>query len=117
MVEILGNVYGQNDAPSAWYKVFDAEVLAAGFVRSRYDSCLYFLRNEQNRLCGVLGAHVDDMVTGGSGVLYEKALSHLRNRFPYRKWRTGEGEFCGAHYKQDPVTKKSSWIKVPLHRI
>ena len=61
---------------------------------------------QQNRLCGVLGAHVDDTVTGGFGVLYEKALSHLRNRFPYRKWRTGEGEFCGAHYKQDPVTKE-----------
>ena len=31
LLEILGNVYGQNDAPAAWYKVFNDEVLKAGF--------------------------------------------------------------------------------------
>ena len=44
LVEVLGNVYGQNDAPSSWYKVFDDEVHKAGFSRSRFDSCLYYLR-------------------------------------------------------------------------
>eukprot|EP00435_Cladocopium_sp_Y103_P016341 s443_g4.t1 len=104
LVEILGNVYGQNDAPAAWYKVFDAEVCSTGFVRSRYDPCLYFLRDNQNRLCGILGSHVDDTVTGGAGPLYQSALAHLKSRFPYRKWRTQEGEFCGAHYRQCPKT-------------
>ena len=104
LVEILGNVYGQNDAPAAWYKVFDSEVLAAGFSRSRYDACLYTLRDSQNRLVGILGSHVDDTVTGGHGEVYEQALKRLKNRFPYRKWRISEGEFCGAHYKQCPKT-------------
>eukprot|EP00435_Cladocopium_sp_Y103_P021891 s1135_g5.t1 len=104
LVEVLGNVYGQNDAPSSWYKVFDDEVHKAGFSRSRFDSCLYYLRDSANRLVGILGSHVDDTVTGGKGPEYEKALAYLKHRFPYRKWRTAEGEFCGCHYRQDPQT-------------
>ena len=101
LVEVLGNVYGQNDAPASWYKVFDEEVHKAGFVRSKFDACLYYLRDSNNKLCGILGSHVDDTVTGGSGETYLKALEYLKHRFPYRKWRCSEGEFCGCHYKQD----------------
>lgn len=99
LIEVLGNVYGQNDAPAAWYKVFDQEVLKAGFTRSRSDPCLYHLR-DQGKLVGILGAHVDDTATGGAGPCYERAISLLKARFPYRKWRVHEGEFCGAHYRQ-----------------
>ena len=106
LVEVLGNVYGQNDAPAAWYKVFDGEVIKSGFTRSRYDPCLYFIHDKAGKLCGLLGSHVDDTVTGGSGEVYETALRCLKQRFPYRKWRVQEGEFCGAHYKQCPKTKE-----------
>eukprot|EP00435_Cladocopium_sp_Y103_P055765 s362_g18.t1 len=101
LVEVLGNIYGQNNAPAAWYHVFDEEVRSTGFKRSKYDPCLYFMHDQNGRLCGVLGSHVDDTATGGSGPEYERALQMLKTRFPYRKWRTGEGEFCGAHYKQN----------------
>ena len=105
LVEVLGNVYGQNDAPAAWYKVFDQAVLQSGFHRSKYDPCLYFMRDPNtNKLIGVLGSHVDDTATAGEGPLYQQALDKLKHRFPYRKWRTMEGEFCGSHYKQDEST-------------
>ena len=90
LIEVLGNVYGQNDAPAAWYKVFNEEVLTAGFERSKYDSCLYYLR-DGHRLTGVLGAHVDDTVTGGEGSKYQTTIQCLKNRFPYRKWRIQAG--------------------------
>ena len=82
LLEVLGNVYGQNDAPAAWYKVFNEEVLKAGFERSKFDNCLYWLK-ENGRLVGALGAHVDDTATGGNGEKYQKALAYLRHRFPY----------------------------------
>ena len=44
VIEVVGNVYGQNDAPLAWYRAFDTEATAAGWERSKFDSCLYFLR-------------------------------------------------------------------------
>ena len=53
-------------------------------------------------MCGVLGAHVDDTMTGGKGPVYEAAVARLKKRFPYRKWRVGNGEFCGVMYGQDP---------------
>eukprot|EP00435_Cladocopium_sp_Y103_P050219 s645_g15.t1 len=95
LIEILGNVYGQNDAPAAWYKVFNDEVLKAGFERSKFDNCLYWMK-EDGKLVGALGAHVDNTATGGSGDKYNKALAYLRQRFPYRKWRLNEGSTLAA---------------------
>ena len=104
VIEVVGNVYGQNDAPYAWFSTFNTEAIAAGWVQSKFDSCLYYLRDSENRLKGVLGVHVDDTACGGEGPLFEEAISKLKRRFPYRKWRTGSGEFCGAFYSQDPST-------------
>ena len=103
IIEVLGNVYGQNDAPHNWYVVFDQAVRDAGFVRSRFDPCLYYTR-ENGKLTGVLGAHVDDTATGGTGATHNKAIAFLKQRFPYRKWRIGNGDFCGSIYNQCPKT-------------
>ena len=99
VIEILGNVYGQNDAPAAWFKEFNKVALGIGWIQSKLDPCLYTLR-EHGKLVGIMGVHVDDTALGGSGRLFEQAVSQLRSRFPYRKWRMREGEFCGAWYQQ-----------------
>ena len=56
------------------------------------------------QLCGIYGIHVDDSATGGSGEVYERALERLKQVFEFRKWRIGDGDFCGARYTQDPTT-------------
>lgn len=109
VIEVLGNVYGANDAPFNWYHTFDEGVRSIGFERSQFDNCLYYLRDSNQQLCAVLGAHVDDTIIGGSGPTYDKAVSALRAKFPYRKWRTGGGEFCGITYHQDPKTFEISY--------
>ena len=103
LIEVVGQVYGLNDAPSAWYKTFDKALREVGFERSHLDKCLYFMR-EGSQLSGVFGIHVDDSVTGGTGARYEKALEQLKQRFEFRKWRVRDGDFCGARYVQDPST-------------
>ena len=105
VIEVVGNVYGQNDAPSSWFRTFHQEACAAGWKQSIFDPCLYFLRNAENQLSGVMGVHVDDTAVGGSGRLFEESVKQLKDRFPYRKWRVGEGEFCGTYYTQNPKTK------------
>lgn len=102
LVQVLGNIYGANDAPQEWYHEFDTTAIACGFQRSKFDSCLYYCVGDDNELQGVLGAHVDDTITGGSGSKYDQAVSMLRERFPFRKWRTGSGEFLGTVYEQCP---------------
>ena len=44
---------------------------------------------------------MEDTALGGSGPMFENAVKCLRSRFPYRKWRIAEGEFCGAWYRQE----------------
>eukprot|EP00959_Pyramimonas_sp_CCMP1952_P023519 494299-Pyramimonas_sp.AAC.1 len=53
-------------------------------------------------LCGIFGIHVDDTVGGGRGARWEDAMSKLKQRFPWRKWRHGEGEFTGSWLRQLP---------------
>ena len=101
VVEVIGNVYGQNDAPLAWHRTFDSEAVQTGWERSKFDPCLYFLR-ENSKLVGVMGVHVDDTALGGSGPKFQEAVKALRQRFPYRKWRVGRGEFCGAFFYTGP---------------
>ena len=108
VIMIVGNVYGKNDAPAVWYKSFDQEARAAGFERSSFDKCLYYVRDEEGKLCGVLVVHVDDTAPGGVGKHYESVVQHLRRRFPFRKWQQHKGEYNGAFYEQDPVTKTIS---------
>ena len=100
LVQVLGNVYGANDAPHNWYREFDSVALQAGFTRSKLDSCLYFCHGANGSLEGVLGAHVDDTITGGVGSRYDAAIAALKSRFPFRKWREGHGEFLGTYYTQ-----------------
>eukprot|EP00435_Cladocopium_sp_Y103_P043787 s1055_g12.t1 len=100
VIEVLGNVYGQNDAPAAWFREFNGVVQQLGWQQSRLDPCLYTLRSD-GQLVGMMGVHVDDTALGGEGEVFEKTVKQLKARFPYRKWRIGEGEFCGAWYRQD----------------
>eukprot|EP00435_Cladocopium_sp_Y103_P063678 s612_g25.t1 len=104
LVQVLGNIYGANDAPHEWYQEFDRVAQKAGFTRSKFDACLYFCYGGDGSLQGVLGAHVDDTITGGQGDVYEAAVGYLKQRFPFRKWRTGSGEFLGTVYTQCPST-------------
>ena len=101
VIEILGNLYGQNDAPSAWFRTFDTEIQKLGWKPSCFDPCLYTLRDDSAGLCGILGVHVDDCAVGGAGLKFEQSIDLLKKRFPFRKWRVKSGEFCGAFYKQD----------------
>ena len=67
---IIGNVYGKNDAPAVWYQSFDQEARAAGFERSSFDKCLYYVRDEERKLYGVLVVHVDDNASGATSQLF-----------------------------------------------
>ena len=45
------------------------ELLSVGFERSRFDPCIYYMR-DGHKLVGIYGVHVDDCATGGTGSKY-----------------------------------------------
>ena len=102
LIEITGHVYGLNDSPSAWQQKLHRVLLSVGFQVSRFDACLYQLRDREGKLVGIYGVHVDDCATGGHGNCYELAMKKLKEQFEFRKWRTLDGDFCGARYTQCP---------------
>lgn len=103
VIEVVGNIYGHNDVPPAWFQTFNTELRCLGWCPRAFDPCLYQLRDEENRPVGLRGVHVDDCncMLGGMGPKFQESVSQLRARYPFRKWRTGSGKFCGAFYKQD----------------
>ena len=100
VIEVFGNVYGQNDAPAAWFREFSNFVKDIGWHQSVLDPCLFTLRESSGELVGCMGVHVDDTAVGGHGQVFHDSIRRLKDRFPYRKWRQRVGEFCGAWYKQ-----------------
>ena len=69
--------------------------------QSRLDPCLFFLREQNPTLVGILVIHVDDVLIGGTGPTFEEAVKELRTASPFRKWMVGLGEYCGAVLAQD----------------
>eukprot|EP00435_Cladocopium_sp_Y103_P012014 s3028_g3.t1 len=117
VIEVCGNIYGQNDAPASWFRTFDTALQEFKWKPSCFDPCLYQLRNSNNQLIGVLGIHVDDCALGGYGPEFEASVSKLKERFPFRKWRIRSGEFCGAMYTQAEDGSISMSMKMSVDKI
>lgn len=100
LYEIVLPLYGLNDSPQRWWSTVKHEVKSGGGQESKFDSCLYYCRDLQGNLTDVLGHHVDDFIGGGAGPEWEKLVAHLRKRFPFRKWSTTGGDFCGCRVRQ-----------------
>ena len=49
--------------------------------------------------------HVDDVVLGGRGQVFEQSVRQRRDTFPFRKWKVGSGSFCGSELSQCSSTK------------
>ncbi|KAK1413090.1 hypothetical protein QVD17_34841 [Tagetes erecta] len=55
------SLYGLKQSPRQWYKRFDQYVVSNGFIKSSYDSCLYFRRCKKGNYMYLL-LYVDDML-------------------------------------------------------
>ncbi|CAM8922241.1 unnamed protein product [Rhodiola kirilowii] len=74
------SLYGLKQSPRLWYKRFDAFVLSIGFVRSNYDSCLYFSSLDNDPVYLLL--YVDDMLLISKSMhKINKLKSDLKSEF------------------------------------
>ncbi|XP_057518411.1 uncharacterized protein LOC130799325 [Amaranthus tricolor] len=55
------SLYGLKQSPRQWYKRFDSFMISHDFIRSSYDSCVYFKKFEDGSLLYLL-LYVDDML-------------------------------------------------------
>jgi hypothetical protein len=95
-------IYGLLNAPRKWVEKLWKELRNAGWIQSTLEPCVWRLFSE-NELVGLLGIHVDDIVTSGEGKLYESKINNLRNAFPFGSWKHVGDEkavFCGCELHQ-----------------
>ncbi|CAE7255667.1 RE1 [Symbiodinium sp. CCMP2592] len=100
VVEAVKTVYGLADAPKAWWVCFSKRLVSLGLKVSRFDPCV-FLFHDENKLAGIVALHVDDLCVGGNKAFEEKVLAPLREMFPFKHWKEGEGQFLGKYLKQE----------------
>lgn len=95
-------IYGLLNAPRKWVEKLWKELRNDGWVQSVLEPCVWRLFDGDS-LVGILGIHVDDIITGGDGTLYQQKIKQLREVFPFGSWKDVGSEkvvFCGCELSQ-----------------
>ena len=113
--------YGQLDAPRRWFLEAVRRLKSLGFRQHLLDPCLFLLyeadfadsepqvvKNSnvfgEQKLCGMICLHVDDMLGCGNhnSKVYQEIESKLKETFSFREWQTASKlEYCGATLEKE----------------
>jgi hypothetical protein len=110
-MKLLKPMYGQTDAPRAWYLEARSRMLRLGFTPHPLDPCLFMsFRTSDGTppvLDGLVCLHVDDMLGSGDPHLHHEQCyayreQELKKAFNFRTWKqidanTRSLEYCGAN--------------------
>ena len=104
IVELVKAVYGLCDGPLQFFRSLVEIFRDLGLQQSVLDPCLFFYRDADGGLAGMIGTEVDDLIIGGTETFKTKVLAPLRSRLVFGKWlsaKTDEGvKFCGRRLRQ-----------------
>ena len=96
-MEIRLPLYGLSDSPKRWFLELSNLLQNIGWKSSALDKCVFtFFDPDSKVLTGILCLHVDELLLGGCDTAYRQTVNALRSRFPFRKWKRNQGEFCGG---------------------
>ena len=104
ILRIAKAIYGLLNAPKRWFESLSTFLIDDGWIPHSLDKCLYKRIDENNKVCGYLGFHVDDVLCAGRGVEYERSLERLRQKFTFGSWAEAQKEslmYCGCEITQD----------------
>ena len=98
--------YGLVHAPRQWYEAVVDALCSTGWRQMKSDRCLFALYDQQGRLIGIAGVHVDDFLIAGdlNDEGYVTAKAQLQAKFRFGKWDSAAGEgftFAGCRVWQD----------------
>ena len=55
-------------------------------------------------MIGIIGVHVDDILTCGTGHEYDNDIDQLAKTFKWGHWHEDEFTYCGLHVQQEQET-------------
>ena len=100
LLRIKKAVYGLIDAPREWYTALQQTMDESGFRRSQLDTCLYYAW-EKGEMIGALAIHVDDIIFTGTELFQKKYMQKLKDKYPFKHWKTNQGEFLGRYVQKN----------------
>lgn len=89
-------VYGLSDASLHWYKRVKAVMTECGGLVSKVDPSVFYWRDKNGAVIGILACHVDDFIWGGAPE-FENTIDHIRKTFKVGKENEDQFEFCGIN--------------------
>eukprot|EP00434_Breviolum_minutum_P011223 symbB.v1.2.009904.t1/scaffold605.1/size182108/4 len=99
LFQALGSIYGTKDAGRSWWKNLMKDAKDHGWKPSNIEPALFMLYEEE-KLCGIMASHVDDLITCGSGKKFDESLDKLTVELHLKK-KEGTFRFCGKNVVQD----------------
>ena len=95
-------LYGMASAPRRFYFHLRNTMLKAGFVVSRVDECVFFLKNPvTGEVDGVVGYHVDDGLLAGNRRFYSVMEDVVAKSIRFGTKKEKDFKFCGVRVRQD----------------
>jgi hypothetical protein len=101
---LLKCLYGLKQASRCWHQLFDEFIRLFGFIRSKYDTCLYYCYGPNGEFT-ILIIYVDDgLICGNSMAVIESILEYLRTNFQVRSLPASR--FVGLDITRDRPNRK-----------
>ena len=93
-------VYGLADASLQWYCRVKDILLECSAMISKVDPAVFYWKDENNDVHGILACHVDDFIWGGDQMFVEAVIPKLRSMFNVGREETETFKYVGIELEQ-----------------
>eukprot|EP00971_Amphidinium_carterae_P247005 4905410-Amphidinium_carterae.1 len=88
LIELRAEVYGLNSGPMAWRITLTTTLKQQGFRNHPLSPCVFMYYDATKQLCGVLLVETDDLLFGGNGAEFHRAMANIKTSFKFGHWRS-----------------------------
>ena len=97
--QLLKGAYGLVNAPLLWFRELSKVLTELKFQPSPFDPCGFILFDDQNKMRGFSGIHVDDGLFAGDSIFHEK-INEMERKFPFGSRKKKHVVFTGLQINQ-----------------
>eukprot|EP00435_Cladocopium_sp_Y103_P020889 s510_g5.t1 len=129
LVEILKGVFGLSTSPKLWWLKLSSDLLdiKINYVNRIYvleqneiDPCVFRVRDDKNKVCGMILTHVDDLLVMAEPGLHDEVKKQISAKFPVDDWESDKFEYIGCEYQvsaDEVVITQTGYAESRLERI
>ena len=125
LLKLLKTCYRLTDGPYQWYQHLSRLLESRGYTKSKADSCLFLLFNQdKTEIDGLIALATGDMIHGGNDRHWNN-IEWLKGQYKMGKYTTGSGKFTGKMtvpasdgsimVRQQPYIEEKV-IKIPIEK-